>query len=183
VFRNILVSVDGSQHAERALMEAIDIATAHRSRLTIMTAVRKPPGWVCASLTVPPPPTLKDDLERESRDVLEQAVARVPEAIPVTKILTHSPIRSALKREIATGRYDLLVMGSRGLGAVAASVLGSVSHYALNHLQIPVLIVRARKPRKAALAHLRPATPGRADGARISFGTLASNVNRARPRW
>jgi hypothetical protein len=35
------------------------------------------------------------------------------------------------------------VLGSRGRGALAASLLGSVSHYALNHGRVPVLIVHA----------------------------------------
>jgi Universal stress protein family len=35
-------------------------------------------------------------------------------------------------------------MGSRGRGALAASVLGSVSHFALNHNSVPVLIVHSR---------------------------------------
>ena len=159
MFRNILVSVDGSRHSERALAQAIDIAAAHRSRLTILTAVLKPPGWMCASISAPPPPTLKDELERESRDILKAAVDTVPQSIPVTKILTHKPIREALKREVETDKYDLLVMGSRGRSALTASVLGSVSHYALNHLRIPVLIVHEGRPSansSAPAPQLRP---------------------------
>jgi len=45
----------------------------------------------------------------------------------------------ALIAQIKTGRYDLVVMGSRGRGALSASLLGSVSHYALNHSDVPVL--------------------------------------------
>jgi nucleotide-binding universal stress UspA family protein len=61
----------------------------------------------------------------------------------VTKILTEDPIREALICRIKTGTYDLVVMGSRGRGALSASLLGSVSHYALHHSDVPVLIVRA----------------------------------------
>jgi nucleotide-binding universal stress UspA family protein len=72
-----------------------------------------------------------------------EAVERVPESIPVTKIVTHKPIRTALMEEIQSGNHDLLVMGSRGRGAVKSSLLGSVSHHALNHSPIAVLIVHA----------------------------------------
>ena len=44
-------------------------------------------------------------------------------------------------KRIKTGEHDLLVMGSRGRGALSASVLGSVSHFALNHCDVPVLII------------------------------------------
>jgi hypothetical protein len=36
-------------------------------------------------------------------------------------------------------------MGTRGRGALSAAMLGSVSHYALNHSDVPVLIVRAEE--------------------------------------
>src|SRR5438552_15783042 len=140
MFRNILVSIDGSSHADRALAEAIDLATESHARLTIITAVPKPSRWICSSaFTAGSYQTMATDFEREFEQILRDAVDRVPASIPVTKILTHEPIREALMRCIEDGCHDLLVMGSRGRGAVSSSLLGSVSHHALNHSPIPVL--------------------------------------------
>ena len=141
MFRNILVAVDGSTHANRALCEAIDIAEAGNGRLTILTAVQRPPAWVSTPATAAASAPLAVELETESAETLKTAVGRVPDSVPVTKILTHAPVRSALMGQIATGKHDLLVMGSRGRGAISSSLLGSVSHYVLNHSRLPVLIV------------------------------------------
>jgi nucleotide-binding universal stress UspA family protein len=46
-----------------------------------------------------------------------------------------------LVKRAGAGGHDLIVMGSRGRGAVRSAVLGSVSHYVLNHTHVPVLIV------------------------------------------
>ncbi|HEX4009652.1 MAG TPA: universal stress protein [Solirubrobacteraceae bacterium] len=163
MFRNILVCVDGSAHAERALTEAIDLAEAERSRLTILTAIPHPPYWACTPSTVTGIQSLADDLAREARDALRAAVDRVPASIPVTKILTREPIRDALMERIKSGRHDLVVMGSRGRGALTSSLLGSVSHYALNHSQAPVLIVHAEE--ETAGAADAPSTEGAASTA------------------
>jgi nucleotide-binding universal stress UspA family protein len=141
MFRNILVCVDGSAHAERALSEAIDLAAAERSRLTILTAIPHPPYWACNPVTAAGIEPLANDLVNEAKATLKAAVDQVPVAIPVTKILTHEPIREALIARIKSGEHDLVVMGSRGRGALSSSLLGSVSHYALNHSQVPVLII------------------------------------------
>ena len=143
MFRNILVAIDGSTHSDRALGEAIDLATANHGRLTLLAAVPRPPAWVATPAAAATMQSLAQDLEQEAKDTLAAAVERVPVAIPVTKILSHDPVRQALQERLRTGKDDLLVMGSRGRGAVTASLLGSVSHYALNHSSIPVLIVHA----------------------------------------
>jgi nucleotide-binding universal stress UspA family protein len=68
---------------------------------------------------------------------------RVPDDVPVTTTVTEEPIRSALIERVEAGHHDLIVMGSRGRGAVRSTLLGSVSHYVLHHSPLPVLIVHA----------------------------------------
>lgn len=179
MFHNILVSVDGSPNAKRALAEAIDIAVADNARLTILTAVPRSPLWMCASLSVPPPPPLDRELEKESAEILRNAVAQVPYCVPVTTILTRKRIREALQECIATGHHDLLVIGSRGRGALASALFGRVSHHALNHSPIPVMIVHDETPRRmrgpdgAKSSHTdQPmlTDPASASGSRASLG-------------
>jgi nucleotide-binding universal stress UspA family protein len=141
MFRNIIVSVDGSSHADRALSEAIDIAIGSHARLTVMSGVPTTHGWSYAPANAMALESLAADLERESTELLRAAVDRVPEDIGVTSLLVYEPIRKALLHQIEAGNHDLLVMGSRGRGAVSSTLLGSVSHFMLNHCRIPVLIV------------------------------------------
>jgi nucleotide-binding universal stress UspA family protein len=169
MFRNILVSVDGSPHSDRALDEAIDIARESRGRLTILTAINQPPAWAASTIAAGAYVQSALELEREAKDVMCRAVERVPDSVPVTTIISRKPIRTALMKEVSTDDHDLLVMGSRGRGALVASLLGSVSHYALNHCPIPVLIVHADRDaadqsaaagRKAPAPGVRPAADG-----------------------
>jgi nucleotide-binding universal stress UspA family protein len=144
MFRNILVSVDGSNDADNALAEAIDLAHAAHGRLTIFTAVHLPPALAMSGMAGGATASaggLAEDLERESQEILRAAERRVPGDISVTTVITREPVRDALLETIRDGEHDLVVMGSRGLGAVRAAMLGSVSHYVLNHSPIPVLIV------------------------------------------
>jgi nucleotide-binding universal stress UspA family protein len=143
VFRNILVAVDGSAHADRALSEAIDIARGSNARLTIITAVTEPRTGVTMALAAGAAAGLGPALLREADRVVRAAADRVPDDISVTTILTEHPIRAAIMARIREGHHDLVVMGSRGRGTVRSAVLGSVSHHVLHHSPVPVLIVHA----------------------------------------
>lgn len=143
MFRNILVCADGSKQSEGALREAIDLAAAERARLTLLTAVSRPPSWANTSITAAAMRPLEADLLREAQMTLRAAVDRVPASIPVTSILSEDPIREALIEQLRRDCYDLVVLGTRGRGALSAAVLGSVSHYAVNHCTVPVLVVRS----------------------------------------
>jgi nucleotide-binding universal stress UspA family protein len=141
MFRNILVSVDGSAHADQALIEAIDLAEVSNARLTILTAVVRPPAWAYAGPGAGAAMAAEADLEQEAQGILRGAADRVPQGIPLTTILTKEPVREALLQRIDDGCQDLLVMGSRGRGTVRSAVLGSVSQHLLHHSPVPVLVV------------------------------------------
>jgi nucleotide-binding universal stress UspA family protein len=88
------------------------------------------------------------DAEAETEELLRTAVQRVPVDVSVSTVLSSQPVRPALLHQIKTGEHDLLIMGSRGRGAVRSVLLGSVSHYVLHHSPIPVLIVHAEISRE-----------------------------------
>jgi nucleotide-binding universal stress UspA family protein len=149
MFQNILVAIDGSPDADQALAQAIDLARCEHALLTLFSAVATPPAAAYIGAGGAAAATLARDAEGETEAVLRTAVDRVPDQVSVRTVLSREPVRLALVRQIKTGRHDLVVMGSRGRGGVRSALLGSVSHYVLNHGQVPVLIVHAERDRAA----------------------------------
>jgi nucleotide-binding universal stress UspA family protein len=148
MFHNILVAVDGSADADAALAHAIDLAQSEHTRLTLMTGVAEIPPTVYLM-----PGEEAGHLMENARALAEATLQRardlVPDDLLVTTILTEQPIRTALIIRIKEGGHDLVVMGSRGRGAVREALLGSASHYILHHSPVPVLIVHADRPAQA----------------------------------
>jgi nucleotide-binding universal stress UspA family protein len=153
MFHNILVAIDGSAHADRALTEAIDIARGSRAKLTVMTAVPEPRGAALSGMAAAAAAALAPALLAEAERLVRAAADRVPQDISVTTIVTEEPIRAALLKRIDAGNHDLVVMGSRGRGAVRSAVLGSVSHHVLHHSPVPVLIVHAERDVDKVVSH------------------------------
>ena len=144
MFRSILVGYDGSPHAKRALDEAVALAQADHASLTVMTVVPEPNtlaaagsfGYGGAALA-----RAEVELEQEFARELDAAVDALPADLPVTKHIVHGKPGPALVKAAREHGHDLVVVGSRGLGAAAALVLGSVSGYVLHHLRGAALVV------------------------------------------
>jgi nucleotide-binding universal stress UspA family protein len=154
-FRNILVAVDGSPPAERALDDAIELARATGAALTLATVAPELSGWFLGGVGTPPPvnpgsgvplPTeeVREQLIDQHRQILERARARVPEGLQASTVLLKGRVGEAIVDRIREAGHDLVAMGSRGRGELRSMVLGSVSHEVLHDSPVPVLIVPRR---------------------------------------
>jgi nucleotide-binding universal stress UspA family protein len=162
MFKNILVALDGSPDADQALTQAIDLAASEHALLTLFSAVVSPPSAAYIGAGGEVVATLARDAETEGETILRTAVQRVPAGVSVGTRLSREQVRPALIHQVEDGAHDLVVMGSRGRGALRSALLGSVSHYVLHHSPVPVLIVHAEPERgiesSATVSHAPQAT-------------------------
>lgn len=122
----VLAGVDDSASARAAAFFAADQATAHRAPLRLLRA-RKP----VAGRPAPAEQQPFDDLVAALRD-------KYPDLEITADTVVDHPA-AALAKAGATAR--LLVVGSRGRGAVRSALLGSVSQHLLRHSPCTVAVV------------------------------------------
>jgi nucleotide-binding universal stress UspA family protein len=140
MFERILLAVDGSEHGYHAARVAADLARAMKSEeLRIVVSYDRIPPYLGE-------PNLQNVINARviaAQTVLDkalEAVGDVPAEIH-TEWLEGDPAESII--DVATTRNSsVIVMGSRGLGALKGLVLGSTSQKVVSHAPCPVLIVR-----------------------------------------
>jgi nucleotide-binding universal stress UspA family protein len=142
VFLNILVAVDGSEHGAAALRTAAQLAGEEHARLTVLTAVPAIPASVQFSSAGAAALGDAAQLMGEVGARISKQVDALPDDISVTSIVVGGHPANVILSRLGEGRYDLLVMGTRGLGRVGSALLGSVSQAVLHKAQVPVLVVR-----------------------------------------
>jgi nucleotide-binding universal stress UspA family protein len=121
----ILVPYDGSDYADKALDDAIELAKKFRGSITVLHV-----AW--------------EETENESRnllrgteDKLKKADVRYKLRSERSQYLPRRIVRIAME-EVC----DLIAIGSRGLGGGKAWILGSVSTRVIEESPYPVLVVK-----------------------------------------
>ena len=138
--RRILVAVDGSEPSLNAARMAWDIGSRMGARVTLIHAripLVYPPemGWV-------PGPEMEKAQEAYTQEVLRRAVNHLGSAANVDTVSVLGSPAEAIAELARTENADLVVIGSRGRGAVARVLLGSVADRLVHICERPVLIVR-----------------------------------------
>jgi len=161
--RPVVVGVDGSAAARAALEWAVQDARRRGCRVDAVHAWYAYYGGIVGPLPAEVWLELSPEaLTAAHERVLAEAVKGVEDAsgVEIRQVLVEGDARTVLAR--ASEDAELLVVGSRGRGAVAGIVLGSVSSYCVHHASCPVVVIREPKVERQeeGAAGAVPLTPG-----------------------
>jgi nucleotide-binding universal stress UspA family protein len=143
----ILLAVDGSVHSDAAVEEIVKRPWPPESEVKVITVVEMPvvmvEPWALS-------PDYFEKMEKAVRGAAEDVIKRAMAKLNIiadktlkisTEIIEGSP-RQVIVDEAEKWHADLIVLGSRGLGAWNRLLLGSVSSGVVHHAKCSVEIVR-----------------------------------------
>ncbi len=141
--RGIVVGVDGSSDADHALRWAV--ANAEQFGPVQPVAAWRYPWWIVpgqlTATSISPP---SKQFEEQTRARVEQVLDSVDRGQCRNPIVCESAAGPAL---VTLGmKANLIVVGTRGRGAAAGALLGSVSTHVVSHATVPVVIVPPNAP-------------------------------------
>jgi nucleotide-binding universal stress UspA family protein len=140
VFEKILVPLDGSEHSSRALEVAIQLAKQLKSKLLLFTVY----SMVAASGSSPELSLMAIDASRDrGKEILKTSEERARlESIEVETELASGTAVEAILEKSKEGKFDMIIMGARGLGTMKKLFIGSVSEGVVKNAPCPVLVVK-----------------------------------------
>lgn len=159
-FKKILVPIDFSNHASRALAGAVELARHFGGRLYALHVVAPVPLLYPADsddfgLGAPTGPIGGLDIEAYqkqlsvgSKSVLEKLVKQTAPAGLEVEVLTEVGDAATTIVEVASSeKIDCIVIATHGLTGLSHLLMGSVAEKVIRHARMPVLVVRQEKDR------------------------------------
>jgi nucleotide-binding universal stress UspA family protein len=147
--KEIMVAIDGSDGSRAAIDKAVELAAPLGAHVTFVS-VRKPPSSVLGT------PNYECRLARDlgaAHATVKAALGQAREAGVEARgeVIEGNAVDELLSFADNCGA-DLIVMGSRGHGALAGALLGSVSTGVVQHTNVPVLVAKQAPPRRQQAA-------------------------------
>lgn len=145
--KTIVIATDGSEPAHEAVELGVELAAPLHAEVVFVHVLAKP-DWSPGSYGNP-----KRPISERDRQALDEAVAFAEAAGVDARVELVIGERGAGDEIVTcadTLDADLIVVGSRGRGALKSTVLGRVSREVLHEARRPVLVARAVSRRRLA---------------------------------
>ena len=145
MFTSILCPVDFSEHSERALGVALELASVTNAHLTIVHVVDA--FLDAASRATGNLQALEDQTQQELKDLLQRlATAAGKEVRRVALAVAVGEPAEQILKQAEESESDLIVIGTQGLEGAERFVFGSTTEGVLRAARVPVLAVPLPKP-------------------------------------
>lgn len=154
MYRSILVPVDGSKLAERALSLAIPLAEQHGARLVLLHAHEPILPLIVGGGAPVRDAALDEKWRADSRTYVERLARRMAKLTtsPVDGVFKDGKVVPTISALVQQAGIDLIVMSTHGRGGFQRLWLGSVADAVMRHATVPVLLVRGARPPAKRLA-------------------------------
>lgn len=142
MFKKILVPTDASEYSRRALKMALEMAQSVQAEVVLLHVSYTPQAYwgytISYGITV-----TQEQLDQNGELALDATLTGIDtkQVVITKKVESGHPVTMILE-QIKKENIDLVIMGSHGYGAIAGSVLGSVSQRVLQRVSCPVLIIK-----------------------------------------
>jgi nucleotide-binding universal stress UspA family protein len=141
LFTNLLVPVDGSDNSYRALDAALVLSEKLGSNITVIHVMEEIPITHIGSEKL-----LNELLEaykKENQDILLKCSEIASEkGLTINTFLLQGNPASVILDYSKKEKFDIVIMGSRGMGKFKELILGSVSSKIVHHSPCAVLLIR-----------------------------------------
>jgi nucleotide-binding universal stress UspA family protein len=139
----VLIAVDGSVHAQRAIDAAVRLQEQTKGLEALLVNVRQ---WPLIYGDLPPQgyEAIERDQIRHQKELLEttQAAARRSGLDRVSILSVVGDPAAEITRVAEEKGVDQIVMGTHGRGAVGSLLIGSVAQRVVHLSKVPVLLVK-----------------------------------------
>jgi nucleotide-binding universal stress UspA family protein len=140
LFQKILVPVDGSDFSIKAVENAVAIAEKFNSTVDLLAVIEIPTDKnVVVSEVGIVPGLVVDTLNAETEELFAKLKSQYPNVTLNTLIRSGHPAREIV--EESQNGYDLIIIGSRGLGEIKGFLMGSVSDRVSHHAKCSVMLI------------------------------------------